>query len=261
MHHALLNIIEPLINRQFIDDCYACRPGKGVHAAVTRYQNWAKQYRYALKMDVSRYFPSIDHQRLEEKLARKIKDKAVLQLLALIIQNSPDICGEPRFTGRRCGLPIGNLTSQFFANLYLDSLDHYLKETCRIKAYLRYVDDLIVLDNDKQRLHTIKAQTAEFLSHEFLSLHPRKATLYPTLKGVDVLGYRVFPDFKLLRNDNGHRFYRKLRGMAKAYRQGIPFTDFNPSVQSWIGHAMQADTEGLRRQIFSSVVFSRSMPV
>ncbi len=120
---------------------------------------------------------------------------------------------------------------------------------------------LIVLENDKQRLHDIKAQTVEFLSREFLFLHLGKAMVYRTLKGVDVLGYHVFPDFKLVRNDNGYRFSRKLRGMAKAYQQGTPLADFDPSVQSWIGHAMQADTWGLRNRIFSSVVFTRSKSV
>lgn len=258
VHHAVLNRIEPAIDKQFIDDSYACRKGKGVHAAVDRYQQWAKRYRYALKMDVARYFPSIDHHRLQDQLRRKIKDADTLRLLDSIIGHSPEICGEPLFQGRRCGLPIGNLTSQFFANLYLDGMDHYFKETCRVKAYLRYVDDIILLSNDKSQLHEIKLQTAEYLKNEFLRLHPRKATIFRTDKGVDVLGYRVFPDFRQLRNDNGHRFARKLRAMSVAYAEGDrSFDEMNPSVQSWIGHALHGDTWGLRKQIFSSVAFSR----
>ena len=257
VHHALLNVIEPVLDKQFISDSYACRKGKGVHAAVDRYQYWAKHYRYALKMDVSRYFPSIDHQRLQAKLARKIKDKPVLQLLNHIIEQTPSACGEPNY-GRRCGLPIGNLTSQFFANLYLNDLDYYLKQDCRVKAYLRYVDDLIILSNDKGHLHDLKQQISEYLTTEFLQLHPKKANIFRTDKGVDVFGYRVFPDFRQLRNDNGHRFARKLRAMSQAYGQGrCDFADINPSVQSWIGHALHGDTWGLRKQIFSSVVFSR----
>jgi len=256
VHHALLNIIEPVIDRQFIYDSYACRKGKGVHAAVDRYQNWAKQYRYALKMDISRYFPSIEHQCLKAKLAHKIKDRPVLDLLYTIIEHTPKACGEPRFK-RHCGLPIGNLTSQFFANLYLDAMDHYLKEICSVKAYLRYVDDFIILSNDKSQLHEYQQQIEDFLAGEYLCLHPRKANIFRTDKGVDVFGYRVFPDCRQLRNDNGHRFARKLRAMSVAYNQGrCELADINPSVQSWIGHALHGETWGLRKQIFSSVVFT-----
>lgn len=257
VHHALLSIIEPVLDRQFIYDSYACRKDKGVHAAVNRYQQWAKHYRYALKMDISRYFPSIDHQRLKQKLARKIKDKAVLQLLDCLIDHTPRVCGEPLYN-RRCGLPIGNLTSQFFANLYLDGMDHYLKEVCGVKAYLRYVDDFIILANDKAPLHRLQRQVEDFLEAELLCLHPRKANIFRVDRGVDVLGYRIFPDFRQLRNDNGHRFARKLRAMSIAYAEGrIDFEQINPSVQSWIGHALHGESWGLRKQVFAGVVFSR----
>jgi len=258
VHHALLNVIEPVIDKQFIYDSYACRKYKGVHAAVDRYQGWAKQYRYALKMDISRYFPSIDHQQLQAKLRRKIKDKSVLHLMEQIITGTPAPCGEPLY-GRRCGLPIGNLTSQFFANLYLDAMDHYLKEVCGIKSYLRYVDDFIILSNDKSQLHEYQQQIEVFLAGEYLRLHPRKANIFRTDKGVDVFGYRIFPDFRQLRNDNGHRFARKLKAMSLAYNEGrCEFSDINPSVQSWIGHARHGNTWGLRKQIFSAVIFTRS---
>ncbi len=257
VHHALLNVIEPVIDRQFIHDSYACRKGKGVHAAVDRYQAWARRYPYALKMDISRYFPSIDHLRLQSKLAQKIKDPSVLALLNKIIEHSPEPCGEPRYQ-RRCGLPIGNLTSQFFANLYLDAMDHYLKEVCGVKAYLRYVDDFIILADDKAQLHQRLREIEIFLENEYLCLHPRKANLFRTDKGVDVFGYRVFPDFRQLRNDNGHRFARKLRAASRRYADGQrDFAAFQPSVQSWIGHALHGDTWGLRKKIFADVVFTR----
>ncbi len=268
VHHALLNIIGPSIDRQFIHDSYACRKGKGVHAAVDRYQNWAKRYIYVLKMDVSRYFPSIDHDILKSKLRKKIKDNYVLQLLDLIIDCSPKydnhpiwMCGDDLLMAseRRRGIPIGNLTSQFFANLYLDELDHFIKERCRVSTYLRYVDDLIILSDDKRKLHYLQAVIAEKLAQDRLLLHPRKAHIIPVVCGVDVLGYRIFPDFRQIRNDNGHRFARKLRRFAKAYAQGkISMTDCTPSVRSWIGHALHGETLGLRRKIFNKTIFVKN---
>ena len=148
VHHAVMNIIEPPLDRTFIFDSYACRQGKGTHAAVNRYQRWAQRYPYVLKLDVRRYFPSIDHALLKAKLRRRIADPHVVALLDQIIDGSPaDVAGDPLYfpgddlltpAERQRGIPIGNLTSQFFANLYLDDLDHWLKEQCRVPAYLRY---------------------------------------------------------------------------------------------------------------------------
>lgn len=161
VHHAVMNLIEPPLDRTFIFDSYACRQGKGVHAAVDRYQAWAQTYRHVLKMDVRQYFPSIDHEILKAKLRRHIKDKRVLDLLDRIIDGSPKADVEPVYfpgdnlftpTERRVGIPIGNLTSQFFANLYLDDLDHFIKQKLSVRPYLRYVDDTVVLDDDKHRL-------------------------------------------------------------------------------------------------------------
>ncbi|MEN8260451.1 MAG: RNA-directed DNA polymerase [Pseudomonadota bacterium] len=267
VHHAVMNSIEPPLDRRFIDDSYACRKGKGVHAAVDRYQGWANRYAYALKMDVQQYFPSIDHGILKQKLRRCIKDDRLLRLLDRIIETSPEtemqpdwFPGDDLFTPleRRRGIPIGNLTSQFFANLYLDDLDHYLKETLRCAACLRYVDDIVVLGDDKTRLREIREAVRDRLAGDRLRLHPRKAHIMPVSAGIDFLGYRVFPEKRLLRNDNGHRFARKLRRFAKAYAEGrMDWEDFNPSVQSWIGHACHADTLGLRRVVFADTIFSR----
>ncbi|MCP4701426.1 MAG: RNA-dependent DNA polymerase [Gammaproteobacteria bacterium] len=265
VHHALMNMIEPPLDKRFISDSYACRPGKGVHQAVARYQKWAGRYLYVLKMDIRQYFPSIDHLLLKKKLARRIKDPKILELLCLIIDTAPAIQRDPvYFPGddlftpleRNIGLPIGNLTSQFFANLYLDDFDHYLKEQLRLPAYLRYVDDLFVLDDDKQKLLAVREQVSERLAVERLRLHPCKAHIIPAWLGLDVLGYRVRARQRYLRNDNGHRFARRLRGFAAAYAAGtMTWEDFNPSVQSWIGHARHADTLGLRETLFSAIVF------
>jgi retron-type reverse transcriptase len=173
VHHALMNLVEPPLDRQFVFDSYACRKGKGVHQAVDRYQAWAQRYRYALKMDVRQYFPSIDHLLLKEKLQARIKDARVLDLFDRIIDTAPPVEGVAYgFPGddlltpleRRTGIPIGNLTSQFLANLYLDDFDHWMKEQQRQPAYLRYVDDMIVLDDDKGRLHDLLESAKERLA-------------------------------------------------------------------------------------------------
>lgn len=267
VHHALMQMIEPPLDRTFISDSYACRKGKGVHAAVDRYQAWAQTYQYVLKMDIRQYFPSIDHELLKKKLRRRIKDPPVLHLLDRIIEGSPSGTAEAGyFSGddlltpleRRTGIPIGNLTSQFFANLYLDDLDHYIKQVLNVRAYLRYVDDMAVLDHDKARLADIRAAVCERLAADRLRLHPNKAHVIRTTDGLNLLGYVVFPDRRRLRNDNGHRFARRVRRMAQVYRTGcLEWTKVRASIQSWIGHAQHADTDGLRRAIFSQASFTR----
>lgn len=268
VHHALMNVVEPLLDKRFIYDSYACRKEKGVHRAVDRYQGWAKRYAYTLKLDVARYFPSIDHTVLKQQIRHHLKDPHVIWLFDTILDSSPEFPPEllRYFPGddlltpveRRSGIPIGNLTSQFLANLYLDGLDHFIKQQLRVPAYLRYVDDLILLADSKAVLHQWRRDIENYLIDLRLRIHPAKANVFQVYEGVDVLGYRVFPDFRQLRNDNGFRFARKLRGYAKGWRDGtLEWDDFNPSVQSWIGHAAHADTLGLRQQLFNHTVFTR----
>ncbi len=269
VHHALLNIIEPSIDRCFIFDSYACRKAKGVHAAVNRYQQWSKEYPYVLKMDIEQYFPSIDHTLLKAKLRHYLKDRYVLDLLDRIIDTTPmevgraDLCyfsGDDLLTPleHRTGLPIGNLTSQFFANVYLDSLDHFIQEKLKVSGYLRYVDDLVVMGRDKDLLHTIRENIRERLAENRLRLHPRKAHIYQTARGIDLFGYQIFPYKRKLRNDNGHAFQRRLRTMARLYNEGrLDFDEIHPRVRSWIGHALHGETEGLRKKLFGSIIFHR----
>jgi RNA-directed DNA polymerase len=267
VHHAVMNVIEPPLDRGFIHDSYACRKGKGVHLAVDRYQGWARRYACALTMDVARYFPSIDHAILKEKLRRRIKDRQVLALLDCIVDTSPPgnsplvyFPGDDLLTPveRRAGIPIGNLTSQFFANLYLDALDHHLKEALGVRAYLRYVDDMVVLDDDRQRLADLRDAVRERLARDRLRLHPNKAHVTRTRDGLNLLGYVVYPSRRRLRNDNGHRFARRLGRFARAYAQRrMDWRDFDSAVQSWIGHARHADTQGLRAAIFARTLFVR----
>ena len=267
VHHAVMHVLEPLLDQRFIPDTYACRKNKGVHRAVDRYQQFAREYAYVLKLDIRRYFPSIDRTILIQQLDRRIKDKSVLDLLHRIIDNGPETGGPVQFfpgddlvsvSERRRGLPIGNLTSQFFANLYLDEFDHWLKESQRVKGYLRYVDDIYLLDNDTQRLWALRDAVAGKLQEIRLALHADKTQIYRTTERVDVLGYKVSRYRRWLRNDNGFRFRRRLRHMSHLYQTGdMDWPTLNASVQSWIGHARHAETAGLREVIFSQVSFRR----
>ena len=164
VHHALTGILEPIFERSFVFDSYACRKGKGTHAAVDRCQQFARRYRYVLKADVRKFFPSIDHQILKTLVARRIKDPDVLWLVGLIIDHSnppgPPLMwfpGDDLFTPteRRRGLPLGNQTSQFFANVYLDPLDHFVCDRLG-SSYVRYVDDFLVFADDKRRLGEVR---------------------------------------------------------------------------------------------------------
>ncbi len=253
VHHAVMRVIEPPLDRRFIHDSYACRKGKGVHAAVDRYQHWAGRYAYVMQLDIKAYFPSIDRALLKSRLRHDLKDVQTLKLLDSIIDQGPHDERAPP----GCGIPIGNLTSQFFANLYLNRIDHFIKQRLGVRAYLRYVDDLVLLANDKSQLHAwYDAIACSLRENEGLTLHP--ACITPTRLGIDLFGYRVWPARRQLRNDNGHRFARRHRQRARMYAEGrIELADMQPSMQAWIGHAVHGETQGLRKTLFSGTVFSR----
>ncbi|MFM8442238.1 MAG: reverse transcriptase domain-containing protein [Methylococcus sp.] len=271
VHHALMGIVEPLIDRRFIDDTYASRKGKGVHAAVRRYQTWAQRYPYALKLDVLRYFDSIDHGLLKAKLARHIADPDVLWLFNRIIDHSPQplaphLIPQPGedlvdLMQRPSGLPLGNLTSQFLGNFYLSDLDRHIKEVLRVPAYLRYVDDLVLLADDKDQLWAWCKAIETFLAQEGLAVHPRKKALYRTGLGQDILGYRVFPGFIRLSRGSGYRFRRRLKTLAAGYGRGqLELPDINARIAGWLGHARQADAQGLSKALLAGIYCHRGEP-
>lgn len=266
VQHALMNIIEPRLDPLFINDTFASRKAKGVHAAVSLYQRWANQYTYALKIDVRRYFDSIDHLLLKQKLAALISDADVLWLFNCIIDSSPEpLCPNVILPAdedlvdwmlRMTGLPLGNLTSQFLGNLYLNDLDHYLQQELQIPAYLRYVDDMILLADSKTQLWVWCEQLEKYLARERIGIHPHKKTLVPVSTGMDVLGYRVFPDSIRLSRGSGYKFRKKLRRYAKAYHQDrMTLKEIKPHVAGWLGHARQADAYALSNSILSEVYF------
>lgn len=265
VHHALCNIIAPLVEGKMIYDSYANRKGKGVHRAVTRYQTYCRKYEYVLKCDIKKYFPSIDHAILKQQLRRIIACPETLWLIDTIIDGSnPQVESLEYFPGddlltplsRQRGLPIGNLTSQFFANIYLNRFDHFVKETLRCKAYIRYVDDFVVFSNNKSILWEIKREIESALVLLRLKLHPDKGHIHCTKKGLTFLGYRIFPAYKRIKRENIVKTRRRLRKLQQQYRtRQIDLESVERSLRGWLGHAMFANTWNLRRQLFDQHPF------
>jgi RNA-directed DNA polymerase len=245
VHHAVCNVLEPVFEQRLIFDTYACRPGKGTHAAVKRAQQFARQYDYFLKCDIRKYFASIDQAVLKALLARMFKDPALLTLLNRIIDHPPPDAAPGK------GLPIGNLTSQHFANVYLGELDHYLKDRLRIKGYLRYMDDLLVFANDKPALHLGLADLRQFAQENLrLTLKEEATRLAPVTEGIPFLGLRIYPSVIRLNPRTLRRFRRQVRGREKAYRAGkLNREELTHSVASLFAHVAGADTLHLRRQM------------
>lgn len=270
VHHALCNVIEPIFDRAFIHDSYACRKDKGTHIAVDRLTRFMQNNDYVLKCDIKKYFPSVDHAILKALIRRKIGCPGTLWLIDLIVDYSnPQEEVSDYFTGddlfspwnRQKGLPIGNQTSQFFANVYLNSFDHFVKEELGCRYYLRYVDDFIVLGDDKGWLWEVRDAISAFLgTYLRLRLHPTKQWVQPVAAGIDFLGYRVFPSYRRLRRENVVRFARRLRRMQHEFRAGaVSWDKIKQRIASWIGHVKHADTYELRSALFAGAVFSRGL--
>lgn len=262
VHHAICNIIEPIFDRTFIYDSFACRKEKGTHKNTKRLQQFLQnqKLRYALKCDIAKYFPSINHKILLTILENAISDKDTLWLLKEIIgshesgdefehlfpEDSHFRMSKPR------GIPVGNLTSQLFANIYLNAFDHFVKEKLGVKYYLRYVDDFLILGESKQYLHSLIPPIKKFLyEHRHLTMHPKKIRVFPTRVGVDFTGYIVFKDFMLLRAKNVRRFRKRLHKFKRLLRENkISEKKVQTSITCWLAHAQHADTYRLRKAIF-----------
>ncbi|PIV53633.1 MAG: RNA-dependent DNA polymerase [Elusimicrobia bacterium CG_4_10_14_0_8_um_filter_37_32] len=260
VHHALCNIIEPLFEKTFIYDSYANRKEKGTHKAIQRFTEFSRRNKYVLKCDMVEYFGSIDCQLLFNIIAEKIKDEKVMRLVEKILglnaySNSSGNQLSLPFASR-CGLPIGNLTSQFFANLYLNKFDHFIKEQLRCKYYIRYVDDFVVLGNDKLKLREIKSAIENYLVNLQLQTHPHKTQIFPVEQGTDFLGFKIFPIYRLVRKSNFFYFRHKLLKLRKLYYQNkINTGKVTQSIQSWIAHASWGDTWRLRTKLFNEISF------
>lgn len=263
VHHALCQVIEPIWEARFIPTSFACRPGKGTHRALDQAQAWVGRYRYAFQGDIVKYFPSIDHQILRTLLARHLADSQTLWLIDQILASGAGLQtdaapvvylpGDDLFAALRPrSLPIGNLTSQFWANIYLHQLDLFVKQELRCPAYLRYMDDFILFSNDKAQLHAWHQAIHDFLAVWLrLTLHPRKSVVFPTRVGLDFCGFRLFSTHRRLRRSSLRRFVHRLRRQRNAYRQGqLSLSDWQTSLRCWIAHAAHGDTWRLRRRLF-----------
>jgi len=248
VHHAICNIIEPFFERRLIFDTYACRNEKGAHAALKRAQQFSRSHRYFLKCDIRKYFQSIDHPVLKHMLRGIVKDSKLINLLDLIIDHA--VPGNA--PGK--GIPIGNLTSQHFANFYLGELDHFLKERSRLKGYVRYMDDFICFSDSKNFLHDLLATIREFVEQKLkLRLKDEIIRIAPVSEGVPFLGFRVFPNLIRLQRPNLIRFRKKIRNLERHFQIGlISESDLASSVKSMIAHITHANSGMMRRKEFES---------
>ncbi len=268
IHHALCNIIEPIFERTFIHDSYASRKGKGTHAAIARYQQFARKNEFVLKCDVKQFFPSVDHKILKERLSRKIKDNHVLKLAHQIIDCSNAQApvsgffpGDDLFTQqeRSRGIPIGNQTSQFFGNMFLDALDHFVKENLRCKYYIRYVDDFVILDNCSKQLAVYRERIDNFLQSIRLWLHPRKRVISRTCDGICFLGLRVWPDKIWLTNNYLRRTRKRFKRLQSNYQTGdMKSADLTQRMQAWLGHVRIISSQVYLDNLLADTMFQRS---
>lgn len=259
VHHALVAVIGPLFERGFIDDSYANRVGKGTHRAVARYEHFRDRHRHVLRADIWRYFPAIDHAILMDCLRRRIGCHETLALCQIIIDGSNAqepvelyFPGDDLFAPfeRRRGLPLGNLTSQFFANVYLDALDHWATEVLRL-PYLRYVDDFALFGDDLLHLADVQRRLQAWLNGRRLRLHPHKTHIAPTSDAAAFLGYELHADGRRrLLQVNVARFRARLDALRQRWHCGeVDEAEVRQRLQAWVAHARHAHTAGLRHAL------------
>lgn len=243
VHHAIVSVIEPIFDESFAFDSYSCRSDKGIHRAVNRLFVFSRRvslnYKdscFALKLDISKFFASIDHEILLDLLKKKLADEDLIWLLQNIIHSFSE--------GK--GIPIGNLTSQIFANIYLNELDKFVKQNLRVKYYIRYADDFVAVTGEQQHVGLLIRQIEKFLQVNLkLSLHRDKIIIRKLRRGIDFLGYIVLPYYILPRTKTKKRIFRKLE-------HAICSNDsyhFNQSLQSYLGYLKHANSYKIAQQI------------
>jgi retron-type reverse transcriptase len=264
VHHAVTRVLESVFERRFTASSFASRKGFGQHKALRKARAACARYSYVLKCDVRKYFPSMDHAILKSLLERAIKCMPTLALAGAIIDGSNAqeevsavFPGDTLFTPleRRKGLPIGNQTSQFFANVYLNALDHFVLRELRPAMYLRYVDDFVIFGDDKAELARMRRAIVARLEEMRLELHEGKSRVYRCADGVTFLGWRLFPGRARLPRRNVVRMRSRLRAIgARFHRAELDFADVRRRISAWLGHAAFGDTWKLRRKLFAGVI-------
>lgn len=264
VHHALCNLIEPIFERSFIHDSYANRVGKGTHRALDRCQQFARRYRYVLSCDIRQFFPSVDHQILQGILAKKIDDPDVMWLIQQILAGGAGVLTEytmvyfadddPLASQRPRGLPIGNLTSQFWANCYLNPFDHFVKRELGCKGYVRYVDDFMLFTDDNATLWRWLEAIQERLATLRLTLHSH-AHPRPVTEGIPFLGFVVYPQTRRLKRRKGIHYQQRFKQKRLAYQQGLlSLDDLTASVQGWLNHVRYGNTVGLQKALLAKAI-------
>lgn len=253
VHHALCNVIEPIFDKLFIHDTFANRTNKGTNSALKRFDDFKRKVSrnnarkcYILKADVKQYFENVDHDILLDILKRKINDAEVIWLIKKIIKN---------YSNNYKGMPLGNLTSQFFANVYLNELDQFIKHKLKVKYYIRYVDDFVALHNSKGTLNQYKTDISEFLRQKLkIELHPHKSKITSLDNGINFLGFRVFYPHKLLRKSNIAKIKNKINSLKKSYDNGnIDYDKVYDSIEGWMAYAEHANTYKFRKKLIEEV--------
>jgi retron-type reverse transcriptase len=271
VHHILVHELEKMWEPIFIHDSYACRKGKGTHKAVIRTQKFLRQISkngntrsYFLQLDIKDFFPSIDKAILFNLLKKKITNPDILWLTEIVLfwdcTQSYSVRGDRRILlgipkhkslfgkDNECGLPIGNLTSQFFANVYLNELDKFVKHQLKVSYYIRYVDDFVILSTDASELSSCRARIEEFLSRQLnLRLHPKRRKLLPVSSGIDFLGYIIRPMYVLVRRRVVNNLKEKIRQFKQAKIKDVK--KLQASIASYAGHFQWANCYRLRKSI------------
>ena len=251
VHHALINILEPIFDKRFIFDSYANRKSKGTLKAIQRFDKFKRkvtkngaQIGYVLKADIRHYFDEVDQGILLDIIKKRIKDERVLWLIKKILDNHhPSV--------RNKGMPLGNLTSQFFANVYLDELDQFVKHSIGAKYYIRYVDDFVILHERKEILDSYRSSISHFLQTELaLTLHSLKSRITQLDQGIDFLGFRIFYHHKLLRKMNERKMNQKYKAYKQLYKKGVCVYDkiYN-FLQGWCVYAKHGNTFNVRMKL------------
>lgn len=239
LHHAIINVCEPYFERTMIDTTYATRRGKGVYAAVAMAMKAITRYRYSVKLDIRKYFDSIDHEVLTKLLNRKFSDPKLLNVFSDIIRSYS--------TNEGKGLPIGNLTSQYFANYYLSDFDHYLKEQLHIPIYIRYMDDMLVSGFSKEELKMDVSLISDYLCHR-LNLTVKPPVYMNNNNGQVFLGYKILPYRCMLSGRSKKRFRTKYLSYERQFNNGIwSDEDYSDHILPLLAFVKHAESKQFRK--------------
>ncbi len=256
IHQALVNTLEPIFEPQFIFDSYASRKSKGTHRAVKRLYYFArkasKNYKkncFVLKCDIKKYFDSIGHDILLQIIGKTVKDVDILGLVESIIRSFEATNGR--------GLPLGNVTSQIFSNIYLNELDQFIKRNLRVKYYIRYNDDFVILDEERETLECYLPVIKDFLEMRLkLTLHPKKVGIHKYAQGIEFLGYVCLPHYILPKTRTKRRILKKIKKrICELERGDISEETFKQSVQSYFGFLSHAKTKRLVEKLKNTIWF------